>query len=76
MLQILFSLYYKLWVTRLQTAILQELLALGEHIGSVKTGLSEEAILCHLKTRIHVSSLDESCSMDRETETCIICQVF
>ncbi|OVA11092.1 zinc finger protein [Macleaya cordata] len=55
----------------------EELLALGERIGSVKTGLSEETILRHLKTRIHVPSvaLLEEGSMDRETETCIICQV-
>ncbi|XP_026448416.1 probable E3 ubiquitin-protein ligase ZFP1 [Papaver somniferum] len=53
----------------------EELLALGEQIGSVKTGLSEDTILRHLKTRIHISSSGGSYSMNRETETCIVCQI-
>ncbi|KAJ8755041.1 hypothetical protein K2173_016508 [Erythroxylum novogranatense] len=57
----------------------EELLALGEQIGNVNTGLSEEAIRSQLKTRIHVSSsvlinLEEPASLDQEQDYCIICQ--
>ncbi|CAH8283794.1 unnamed protein product [Eruca vesicaria subsp. sativa] len=57
-----------------------ELLALSERIGTVNTGLPEEDVKNHLKTRTcSVINLgDESSSSpqtkDRETEPCTICQ--
>ncbi|KAL8147769.1 putative E3 ubiquitin-protein ligase ZFP1 [Apium graveolens] len=58
----------------------EELLALGEQIGSVGSGLSEEFIIGHLKSRS--SSLSRSCSnvedttsVDRELNLCVVCQV-
>ncbi|PIA31297.1 hypothetical protein AQUCO_05100081v1 [Aquilegia coerulea] len=51
----------------------EELLALGERIGNVITGLPEETILRHLKTRLYMSSGAED--VNHETETCIVCQV-
>ncbi|KAI4333615.1 hypothetical protein L6164_018399 [Bauhinia variegata] len=57
----------------------EELLALGERIGNVSTGLSEEIITRHLKTNFFVTSakdinLEEAASEDQETDSCIICQ--
>ncbi|EEF44011.1 ring finger protein, putative [Ricinus communis] len=57
----------------------EELLALGERIGSVNTGLSEETIRSQLKTRKYLSSpmsinLEEITCMDQELGSCIICQ--
>ncbi|KAK9269127.1 hypothetical protein L1049_000896 [Liquidambar formosana] len=54
----------------------EELLALGERIGNVNTGLSEETIRSHLKTRTYVTciNLEEAACVDRETDSCIICQ--
>lgn len=59
---------------------LQELLALEERIGNVKTGLSEESISKCMKVRKHVycscSSACNGCrSITSESGTCIICQV-
>lgn len=55
----------------------QELLALGEQIGDVKTGLSREAILKKLKTRTSTTSSSSKALSDHLSEngTCIICQV-
>ncbi|XAR56506.1 hypothetical protein NMG60_11037024 [Bertholletia excelsa] len=57
----------------------EELLALGERIGNVASGLSEETILTHLKTRIYISSstpvnTKEAPCVDQESEFCVICQ--
>ncbi|KAJ9182951.1 hypothetical protein P3X46_006881 [Hevea brasiliensis] len=57
----------------------EELLALGERIGNVNTGLSEETIRSQLKTRKYLSSpmsinLEETACMDQESDSCIICQ--
>ncbi|KAJ0880377.1 putative transcription factor C2H2 family [Helianthus annuus] len=57
----------------------EELLALGEQIGSAGSGLSDDFILEHLETRAFVSSKsssepeDES-SADQELNSCVICQ--
>ncbi|PNT58825.1 hypothetical protein POPTR_001G373700v4 [Populus trichocarpa] len=56
----------------------EELLALGERIGNVNTGLSDATIRSQLKTRTYLSSpysinLEVSC-MDQEADSCIICQ--
>ncbi|KAK3030261.1 hypothetical protein RJ639_039844 [Escallonia herrerae] len=57
----------------------EELLALGEQIGTVGSGLSEEIILSHLKTRKYVSSTsssqpEDAVSTDQELNFCVICQ--
>lgn len=57
----------------------EELLALGEQIGSVGTGLSEDAITTNLKTRSFTLSatcldLDVAASMNQEVDFCVICQ--
>ncbi|KAF3520899.1 hypothetical protein DY000_02059412, partial [Brassica cretica] len=59
----------------------EELLALSERIGTVNTGLPEEDVKNHLKTRtcsvINLaaeSSSSSSKTKDRETEPCTICQ--
>ncbi|KAF8034615.1 hypothetical protein BT93_C0809 [Corymbia citriodora subsp. variegata] len=57
----------------------EELLALGERIGSVNTGLSEETISSQLKTRRHMLplnsiNLEEVPSLEKEAASCIICQ--
>ncbi|GAB4846520.1 hypothetical protein Ancab_025525 [Ancistrocladus abbreviatus] len=58
----------------------EELLALSERIGSVNTGLSEEAIAKHLKIRLYCSmsatniNLEELPSSDQKEDSCIICQ--
>ncbi|XP_026430195.1 E3 ubiquitin-protein ligase RLIM-like [Papaver somniferum] len=50
----------------------EELTALEERIGIVKTGLSKDNILKQLKTRVHTTSGD---SMgEEETEICTVCQ--
>ncbi|RRT42566.1 hypothetical protein B296_00023649 [Ensete ventricosum] len=51
---------------------LQELLALGERIGNVNTGLSEEKILNCLRQRKYVSNASEA---SEEAEPCCICRV-
>ncbi|XP_028763670.1 probable E3 ubiquitin-protein ligase ZFP1 [Neltuma alba] len=54
----------------------EELLALGERIGNVSTGLSEETITTQLKTKTFESSAanpEEAASEDEETDSCIIC---
>ncbi|KAI8557821.1 hypothetical protein RHMOL_Rhmol04G0040300 [Rhododendron molle] len=51
----------------------EELLALGEQIGHVTTGLSEETILSHLKTRTYMN-LEEATCTDEETDFCVVCQ--
>lgn len=48
----------------------EELLALGERIGSVGTGLSENTISSHLQTRTYASSAS---SVDTEADFCTIC---
>ncbi|KAL0924337.1 hypothetical protein M5K25_005153 [Dendrobium thyrsiflorum] len=58
----------------------EELLALEEHIGVVKTGLSEEFIIKHLKMKTYVPqetalSLEPLTQLLKENETCSICQV-
>ncbi|KAK8948504.1 RING-H2 finger protein ATL65 [Platanthera zijinensis] len=58
----------------------EELLALEEQIGVVKTGLSEEFIINNLKISTHVPqgtalSLEPSSRSSMENETCSICQV-
>lgn len=60
---------------------LQELLALGEQIGNVNTGLPEETIRRYMKTRIYLLpattiNLEEEPCVDHESEVCIICQVI
>lgn len=57
----------------------EELLALSERIGTVNTGLSEEDITCHLKTRLYTSTaaainLEELPCTDHSYDSCIICQ--
>lgn len=57
----------------------EELLALGERIGNVNTGLSEEIVARQLKTRVYLSAtnyinLEEPASKDQEPGSCIICQ--
>ncbi|PKI37678.1 hypothetical protein CRG98_041971 [Punica granatum] len=56
----------------------EELLALGELIGSVNTGLPEETITSQLKTRTWASmvsiNLEELPCEDQEAASCIICQ--
>ncbi|CAA6665797.1 unnamed protein product [Spirodela intermedia] len=55
----------------------EELLALEEQIGDVKTGLSREAILEKLKTRSCTTRSLSKAPSDHmpENGTCIICQV-
>jgi len=53
---------------------------LGERIGNVSTGLSEETITNQLKTKSYSSiatgiNLEEEACDDQETDSCIICQV-
>lgn len=57
----------------------EELLALGERIGSVNTGLSEEEVTDKLKTKTYITrktyiNLEEEAPIDIEAESCIICQ--
>ncbi|KAE8679089.1 hypothetical protein F3Y22_tig00111402pilonHSYRG00799 [Hibiscus syriacus] len=57
----------------------EELLALGEWIGNVNTGLSEETITSKLKTRTYSTfatniNLEEAAPIDQEPDSCIICQ--
>ncbi|ONK69955.1 uncharacterized protein A4U43_C05F28700 [Asparagus officinalis] len=57
----------------------EELLALEEQIGNVKTGLTEESIIKNLKTSVYNSQTllpsDKLCRFSEETDPCIICQV-
>ncbi|KAG0458136.1 hypothetical protein HPP92_023293 [Vanilla planifolia] len=58
----------------------EELLALEEQIGVVKTGLAEEFIIKNLKTRIYafqqaVLASEHSSKLHVENEGCAICQV-
>lgn len=53
---------------------------MGELIGNVSTGLSEETIATQLKTKTYATlatdiNLEEAASDDPETDSCIICQV-
>ncbi|KAK1396992.1 putative E3 ubiquitin-protein ligase ZFP1 [Heracleum sosnowskyi] len=57
----------------------EELLALGEQIGSVASGLSEEFILGRLKSRIFSvsrssSNVEDTASVDQELNFCVVCQ--
>lgn len=57
----------------------EELLALSERIGNVKTGLSEDDITAHLKTRVYRSSmasidLEELPCSEEINDSCVICQ--
>lgn len=57
----------------------EDLLALGERIGNVSTGLSEETITTQLKTKTYLTpaaaiNVEEAASDDQETDSCIICQ--
>ncbi|XWS28045.1 hypothetical protein CRYUN_Cryun25bG0032100 [Craigia yunnanensis] len=57
----------------------EELLALGERIGSVNTGLPDETIIGNLKTRTYSTfatniNLEELAPIDQEPDSCIICQ--
>ncbi|KAI3871949.1 hypothetical protein MKW92_027256 [Papaver armeniacum] len=49
----------------------EELTALEERIGIVKTGLSKDIILKQLKTRVHTTSADLT---QDETDICTVCQ--
>ncbi|KAI7728474.1 hypothetical protein M8C21_012613 [Ambrosia artemisiifolia] len=56
-----------------------ELLALGEQIGSAGSGLTDDFILEHLKTRVFATSVSSSepedpSSDDQELNSCVICQ--
>lgn len=60
---------------------MQELLALGEQIGSAGSGLSSEFVLEHLKTIVYASSKSSSepedpSFADQELNSCVICQVY
>ncbi|CAL0326533.1 unnamed protein product [Lupinus luteus] len=57
----------------------EDLLALGERIGKVSTGLSEETITAQLKTKTYLApataiNLEELPSDNQESDSCIICQ--
>ncbi|CAN4096974.1 unnamed protein product [Withania somnifera] len=57
----------------------EELLALGEQIGNVTTGLSDKIIVSHLKTRSFSSlgipcTLETAACLDHKTDFCVICQ--
>ncbi|XP_022922648.1 probable E3 ubiquitin-protein ligase ZFP1 [Cucurbita moschata] len=64
----------------------EELLALGERIGNVSTGLTEEIIKTQLKTRSYVAPTivvnleedededEQGSSLDQDADYCIICQ--
>ncbi|KAK7244221.1 hypothetical protein RIF29_39040 [Crotalaria pallida] len=57
----------------------EDLLALGERIGKVSTGLSEETITAQLKTKSYLTpattiNLEEPASAEQESDSCIICQ--
>ncbi|KAF3669652.1 hypothetical protein FXO37_08917, partial [Capsicum annuum] len=57
----------------------EELLALGEQIGNVTTGLSDEIIVSRLETRSFSSpgipfTLETAACLDHETDFCVICQ--
>ncbi|CAL0310174.1 unnamed protein product [Lupinus luteus] len=57
----------------------EDLLALGERIGKVSTGLSEETISAQLKTKTYLThataiNLEEEVSDDQESDSCMICQ--
>lgn len=57
----------------------EELLALGEHFGSVGSGLSEKIVTRYIKRRTFVSSTsclnqEETAYADQEHDFCVICQ--
>ncbi|KAH0736025.1 hypothetical protein KY285_011732 [Solanum tuberosum] len=59
----------------------EELLALGEQIGNVTTGLSDEIIVNRLKTRsffppVIPCTLETAACLDHEADFCVICQVL
>ena len=54
---------------------------MGERIGNVSTGLSEETISSQLKMKTYMASdtdinLEEAAPDDQESDSCIICQVW
>lgn len=54
---------------------------MGERIGTVKTGLSEEKIATLMKTKTFspgatVINLEEAAPEEHESNSCIICQVY
>lgn len=52
--------------------MLQELLALGERIGNVNTGLSDHMVMKHLRRRKYSSATAKESAVD---EPCCICRV-
>ncbi|KAH1218383.1 putative E3 ubiquitin-protein ligase ZFP1 [Glycine max] len=57
----------------------EDLIALGERIGNVNTGLSEETITTQLKTKTYLTgatsiNMEEEVCDDQGTFSCIICQ--
>ncbi|XP_040986565.1 probable E3 ubiquitin-protein ligase ZFP1 [Juglans microcarpa x Juglans regia] len=57
----------------------EELLALGEQIGNVSTGLSMEMITSQLRTKTYesfatINNLEEATCEDQEADLCVICQ--
>ncbi|KAL2500443.1 RING/U-box superfamily protein [Forsythia ovata] len=65
---------------RLLLEDLQELLALGEQIGIVGTGFSEEDVQNSLKTRTFsslatCSNHEEAAQVDQQSNFCVICQI-
>lgn len=53
----------------------EELLALGEQIGSVGSRLSDDFVVQHLKTRVFTSSISQDASSnDQQLTSCVICQ--
>lgn len=64
--------YFSISFVCLTPGILQELLALEDHIGNVSTGLSEEAAIASLKRSNYFLLAEENAQKD----FCSICQVF
>ncbi|KAF5462564.1 hypothetical protein F2P56_018558 [Juglans regia] len=57
----------------------EELLALGEQIGNINTGLSMEMITSQLRTKTYesfatINNLEEATCEDQEPDLCVICQ--
>ncbi|CAN8276230.1 unnamed protein product [Cochlearia groenlandica] len=52
----------------------EELLALGERIGDVSTGLSEEVIMKAMKQHKHTSSSSSAVESHQDKEPCCVCQ--
>ncbi|KAI7750405.1 hypothetical protein M8C21_013422, partial [Ambrosia artemisiifolia] len=68
----------KVYFLKYENSSIKELLALGEQIGSAGSGLSDDFILEHLKTRVSASSKssepEDASSADHELSSCVICQ--